>query len=372
VRFDSPTKSSYGLQDSAASRGIGQIKFKGWLGVRQIATKAVTMEKNKTQQQLNRDKHYPDMQPAPAPLPLPRQTGILASFMTFNGARKGKPLSKTRSTTAEPSKNLPVQLVAPEERRCEHDEPKDSSDDDDDDIGIWPDATNICQSAGASSSSSSRSSLPINYEFLTQTLDAGEDVEHINIEECNVRHAFRNLQRLICDERLLLAHTLLLKLDAYLLSSSPAAATVATAATATAAAAVEAEAAAAPITITSGGSSSQARSSSQRNTDWVRIAMSHPNTRARLENLNRRVHACHEAFRLLASHDGWTYAQTHFGVTTHYRIEEDDGSLTVRLQGELKGCSVFDQLAVLREADLYSLWAPFVRASSIVKEVRGY
>jgi hypothetical protein len=97
--------------------------------------------------------------------------------------------------------------------------------------------------------------------------------------------------------------------------------------------------------------------------------MAHPTTRARLENLNRRVAACHEAFRLLASHDGWTYAQTHFGVTTHYRIEEDDKSLTVRLQGELRGCSVFDQLAVLREADLYSLWAPFVKNSSIVKEV---
>jgi hypothetical protein len=42
--------------------------------------------------------------------------------------------------------------------------------------------------------------------------------------------------------------------------------------------------------------------------------------------------------------EDWKFAQTFFGITTHYRINEEDRSLTVRLQGELRDCSVFDQV----------------------------
>jgi hypothetical protein len=60
--------------------------------------------------------------------------------------------------------------------------------------------------------------------------------------------------------------------------------------------------------------------------------------------------------------EGWTLAQTLFGVTTFYR-REDDGSLSMKLEGELKGVPLFEQLAVLREIDLNYLWAPFVTSS---------
>lgn len=63
--------------------------------------------------------------------------------------------------------------------------------------------------------------------------------------------------------------------------------------------------------------------------------------------------------------DDWTLAQTLFGVTTYYR-READGSLSIKLEGKVDDCSLFDQVAVIREFDLNYLWAPFVTSSMTV------
>ena len=63
--------------------------------------------------------------------------------------------------------------------------------------------------------------------------------------------------------------------------------------------------------------------------------------------------------------DDWTLAQSLFGVTTFYRHEQD-GSMSIKLEGPVKDCSLFDQVAVLREFDLNHLWAPFCTASMTV------
>jgi hypothetical protein len=60
--------------------------------------------------------------------------------------------------------------------------------------------------------------------------------------------------------------------------------------------------------------------------------------------------------------DDWTLAQTLFGVTTYYRREEDD-SLSIKLEGQLEGVPLFEQVAILREVDLHYKWAPFVSSS---------
>lgn len=219
--------------------------------------------------------------------------------------------------------------------------------DDDNDLNNWPDGGDLhnveCQG--------NRNS--INYTFFSRNLDAVADVQHLTLTETNVQKAFRNLQCLVCDERLLLAHTLWHKLISFL--------------------GVTEAGVAAPETGLSECSKGVFPSPSRispptPNTDSVRQAMAHPQTRARLESLDRRVNACVEALDLFASETGWVFAQKYFGVSTHYRMEED-GTLTVRLRADLEECSVFDELAVLREADLYPLWAPFVRASSLVQEV---
>jgi len=58
----------------------------------------------------------------------------------------------------------------------------------------------------------------------------------------------------------------------------------------------------------------------------------------------------------------WILAQTLFGITTHYR-REDDNTLSVKIEGELHGIPLFEQMVVLRECDLYHTWAPFCSAS---------
>ena len=54
--------------------------------------------------------------------------------------------------------------------------------------------------------------------------------------------------------------------------------------------------------------------------------------------------------------------QTLFGITTSYR-READGSLSIRIEGELHDVPLFEQLVVLREVDLYERWAPFMTTS---------
>lgn len=54
--------------------------------------------------------------------------------------------------------------------------------------------------------------------------------------------------------------------------------------------------------------------------------------------------------------------QTLFGISTSYR-READGSLSIKIEGELHGVPLFEQLVVLREVDLYHKWAPFMSQS---------
>ncbi|EJK43974.1 hypothetical protein THAOC_37531, partial [Thalassiosira oceanica] len=89
--------------------------------------------------------------------------------------------------------------------------------------------------------------------------------------------------------------------------------------------------------------------------------------------LRRRASLFLAAKETLSQHDkndgeesdentGWVHAQTLFGVSTHYR-RESDGSLSIRIAGDLVGVPLFEQLAILREVDLYHAWAPFCVSS---------
>mmetsp|Transcript_8234 Transcript_8234/g.8398 ORF Transcript_8234/g.8398 Transcript_8234/m.8398 type:complete len:338 (+) Transcript_8234:183-1196(+) len=55
---------------------------------------------------------------------------------------------------------------------------------------------------------------------------------------------------------------------------------------------------------------------------------------------------------------GWIHGVTLFGVTTHYKVQEDN-SLLLRLQGSREDLPLFEQLAVVHEVDLYPTWVPF-------------
>eukprot|EP00554_Chaetoceros_debilis_P010048 CAMPEP_0194106706 /NCGR_PEP_ID=MMETSP0150-20130528/6688_1 /TAXON_ID=122233 /ORGANISM="Chaetoceros debilis, Strain MM31A-1" /LENGTH=1103 /DNA_ID=CAMNT_0038794923 /DNA_START=135 /DNA_END=3443 /DNA_ORIENTATION=- len=58
----------------------------------------------------------------------------------------------------------------------------------------------------------------------------------------------------------------------------------------------------------------------------------------------------------------WTPCLHHNGITSSYRREED-GSLSLKVEGEINGLPLFEQVAVMREVDLYHTWAPVCKKS---------
>ncbi|KAL7543423.1 hypothetical protein ACHAXR_012704 [Thalassiosira sp. AJA248-18] len=91
---------------------------------------------------------------------------------------------------------------------------------------------------------------------------------------------------------------------------------------------------------------------------WLFLQRRHEEFQA-LEN---RANLFTAAKENLSIDDDWIHAQTLFGVTTSYR-READGSLSVKIEGELHSVPLFEQLVVLRECDLYHTWAPFMSQS---------
>ena len=57
-----------------------------------------------------------------------------------------------------------------------------------------------------------------------------------------------------------------------------------------------------------------------------------------------------------------------FGVATYFRKEQDN-SLSIKMEGELHGCPLFEQVAVIREVDLHYKWAPFCTSSLTIKDL---
>jgi hypothetical protein len=64
----------------------------------------------------------------------------------------------------------------------------------------------------------------------------------------------------------------------------------------------------------------------------------------------------------------WIYASKHFGITTYYR-REGDGSLTIKLEGEVSGAALFEQICVLKEVDLHYIWSPFCTSSMTLADL---
>lgn len=87
-----------------------------------------------------------------------------------------------------------------------------------------------------------------------------------------------------------------------------------------------------------------------------------------LKKMKDRCCLFKKAKKNLDVNDDWTKAQTLFGVTTYYR-KECDGSMSIKLEGCVNDCSLFDQVAVIRELDLNYLWAPFVTSSMTIVQL---
>ena len=65
---------------------------------------------------------------------------------------------------------------------------------------------------------------------------------------------------------------------------------------------------------------------------------------------------------------GWKSAGESMGVTTEWRHDED-GSLWVRMEGELTGAYLMHAASVAHEADLWPKWVPFCSAAEMLKKL---
>mmetsp|Transcript_25899 Transcript_25899/g.46923 ORF Transcript_25899/g.46923 Transcript_25899/m.46923 type:complete len:973 (-) Transcript_25899:202-3120(-) len=70
----------------------------------------------------------------------------------------------------------------------------------------------------------------------------------------------------------------------------------------------------------------------------------------------------------LTLEEDWILTHTSNGIMTYYRREEDN-SLTVKLEGDLTGVPLFEQLAILREVDLFHTWSPFCIKSEKIAQL---
>jgi len=68
--------------------------------------------------------------------------------------------------------------------------------------------------------------------------------------------------------------------------------------------------------------------------------------------------------------EDWIVAQTFFGVTTRYK-PGDQGSIWIRLDGDMNEASLFNQLAVVRETGLFCQWVPFCNKSKALCWISG-
>ena len=64
----------------------------------------------------------------------------------------------------------------------------------------------------------------------------------------------------------------------------------------------------------------------------------------------------------------WIFSQESFGTRVWYRMEESDGSLWIKVEGELDGCPCADVLSVWKEIDLFPTWFPTCHNADILWE----
>ena len=63
----------------------------------------------------------------------------------------------------------------------------------------------------------------------------------------------------------------------------------------------------------------------------------------------------------------WTLGAVSFGISTHYKTTKD-GLITMRMESVDEELPLFEQLAVIREVDLFHKWIPFCNKSLLIKE----
>lgn len=89
---------------------------------------------------------------------------------------------------------------------------------------------------------------------------------------------------------------------------------------------------------------------------------------ADFEKLEKLAYIFKTALKNTTQNEGWIRCHSHRGIISYYRREADH-SLSIKIEGEISGAPLFEQMAVIRECDLYKHWAPFMNRSKKIAEL---
>eukprot|EP00752_Nemacystus_decipiens_P006518 g5870.t1 len=94
------------------------------------------------------------------------------------------------------------------------------------------------------------------------------------------------------------------------------------------------------------------------------VALLGGDLKASFDELRQRAAECASTLDDWHAPD-WLIAQTFMGVTTFYKVDPD-GSLWVKMHGTMDDVGILDQLATVREVDLFNKWVPFCSTSKLL------
>lgn len=105
------------------------------------------------------------------------------------------------------------------------------------------------------------------------------------------------------------------------------------------------------------------------NTEHVLNDELQPNELARILEARTRIEEVESITSAVGSNDSpWIHAMTLLGVTTSYLLL-DNGLLRLKIEGSTDDLPLLEQVAVLREADLFTEWVPFCDQASLLHHI---
>ncbi len=88
-----------------------------------------------------------------------------------------------------------------------------------------------------------------------------------------------------------------------------------------------------------------------------------------LKVLTERIVEIRSALEYQDKQDQWVLGASHFGVNTYYKLDEEDGSIIIKMEGSNEELPLFEQCAVIHEADLFHTWVPFCTSALLIDKI---
>lgn len=90
---------------------------------------------------------------------------------------------------------------------------------------------------------------------------------------------------------------------------------------------------------------------------------------SKLKVMTERMEEIRSALEYQDQNEQWILGASHFGVNTYYKLDGSDGSIIIKMEGSNEELPLFEQCAVIHEADLFHTWIPFCTSSLLIDKI---